>query len=69
MNPTKMNVGYEQTAPIKCEKCDGEVFVSAFLLRKVSALVSPSGKETILPIQLFACISCSHINEDMLPVE
>ncbi len=69
MNPPHMNVSYDQTEPIKCEKCEGEVFVPACLLRKVSALVSPTGKETVLPIQLFACANCSHINEDMLPVE
>jgi hypothetical protein len=69
MNPTQMNVSFDQTNPITCEKCEGEVFVPAFLLRKVSALVSPSGKDTVLPLQLFACISCNHINEDMLPVE
>jgi hypothetical protein len=71
MNPNQphMNVGFGQTEPIICEKCEGEVFVPAFLLRKVSALVSPSGKETVLPVQLFACASCNHINEDMLPVE
>lgn len=69
MNPTQMNVSYDQTDPIKCEKCGGEAFVPAFLLRKVSALVSPTGKETVLPIQLFACAHCNHINEDMLPVE
>lgn len=71
MNPNQhhMNVGFGQTEPITCEKCEGEVFVPAFLLRKVSALVSPSGKETVLPVQLFACASCNHINEDMLPVE
>ena len=67
MNPPQMNVGYEQTDPIKCEKCEGEVFVPAFLLRKVSALVSPTGKDTVLPVQLFACANCNHINEDMRP--
>lgn len=67
MNPPQMNVGYEQTDSIVCEKCEGEVFVPAFLLRKVSALVSPTGKETVLPVQLFACANCNHINEDMRP--
>jgi hypothetical protein len=38
-------------------------------LRKVSALVSPTGKETIVPMQLFACIKCGHVNEDMYPIE
>lgn len=69
MNPPHMNVSYDQTDSIKCEKCEGEVFIPAFLLRKVSALVSPTGKDTVLPVQLFACANCNHINEDMLPVE
>tara|TARA_R100000455_G_C6175839_1_gene55515 strand:+ start:118 stop:339 length:222 start_codon:yes stop_codon:yes gene_type:complete len=71
MNPSmpQMNVGFEQTDPIICENCGGDVFVPAFLLRKVSALVSPTAKDTVLPVQLFACIKCNHVNEDMLPVE
>ena len=51
------------------KSAEGEVFVPAFLLRKVSALMSPTGKETVLPLQLFACANCNHINEDMLPIE
>jgi len=60
---------YEQTEALACDECNNQAFEPAFLLRKVSALVSPSGKETVVPIQLFACNSCGHINEDMLPSE
>ena len=58
---------YDQTEAVTCDKCDNDAFAPAFLLRKVSALVSPSGKETGVPIQLFSCNSCGHINEDMMP--
>jgi uncharacterized Zn finger protein len=58
---------YEQTEALTCDECGNAAFEPAFLLRKVSALVSPSGKETVVPIQLFACNNCGHINEDMLP--
>ena len=68
-NMHNANLSYASTEPIKCEKCDSEVFQPAFILRKVSALVSPTGKETIVPVQLFACISCGHVNEDMYPIE
>lgn len=67
--PAQPNISYNNTDAVQCEKCGGEVFVPAFLLRKVSALMSPTGKETILPLQLFACAHCNHINEDIMPVE
>jgi hypothetical protein len=62
-------VGLEQTNEIVCEECNSNAFHPAFLLRKVSALISPSGKETVIPIQVFACDSCGHINEEFLPIE
>jgi hypothetical protein len=68
-NMPRPGLDYSQTDSIVCEKCESEVFQPAFLLRKVSALVSPTGKETIVPMQLFACISCGHVNKDMYPIE
>jgi hypothetical protein len=62
-------VNYSQTVGVQCEECDGEIFQPAFMIRKVSALVSPTGKETMLPVQLFSCVACNHVNKDMLPVE
>jgi uncharacterized Zn finger protein len=62
-------VGLDQTEEIKCDECGSNAFHPAFLLRKVSPLISPSGKETVIPIQVFACDSCGHINEDFLPIE
>ena len=35
--------------------------------RKLSALLSPSGEETLIPLQTFACAKCGHINEGFLP--
>ncbi len=64
-----INVGLDQTIEIKCDECESTVFHPAFLLRRVSPLVSPSGKEALLPIQVFACDACGNVNEDFLPVE
>ena len=33
-------------------------------MRKLSALLSPHGKETMMPVQVFACAKCGHINDD-----
>ena len=68
-NMPRPGINYSQTEAMKCEECESEVFQPAVLLRRVSALVSPSGKETVMPVQIFACIKCGHVNEDMYPIE
>lgn len=50
-----------------CEECGNEKFVVNYILKKFSALVSPTGNEMITPIQAFACSECGHINADFLP--
>ena len=32
--------------------------------RRLSALLSPHGKETMIPMQVFACAKCGHINKE-----
>ena len=33
-------------------------------MRKMSALVSPNGQETIIPMAVFACEKCGHVNSE-----
>ena len=64
-NPTpQMNIDFSQTTAEVCEKCGNDTFVSAIKLRKLSALLSPHGKETMIPMQVFACAKCGHINKE-----
>lgn len=58
-----------QTTAECCESCKGEAFLQAVLLRKVSALLTETGKEGYLPIQVFACASCGHVNSQFIPSE
>lgn len=58
-----------QTSPTPCEACGKEAFQEAYILRKVSALLTGTGKEGFMPIQVFACFSCGHVNQDFLPKE
>ena len=39
------------------------------MMSKLSALLSPAGKETMIPINVFACAKCGHINSAFLPKE
>ena len=67
MNNPQQQLDLSKTTPIICEECGHNSFTSVFHIRKLSALVSPSGQETIIPVQAFACVECKHINSDFLP--
>ena len=51
---------------IVCEECGNASFIQAFFLKKVSALVSPTGKEAIIPMQVFSCGNCGAIPKNMI---
>lgn len=68
-NTPGQGIDITQTSPTTCESCGKEAFQEAVILRKISALLSPTGKEGFVPVQVFACISCGHVNNDFLPKE
>ena len=38
--------------------CNGEAFDQAIELRKISALVSPTGKAGVVPVPYYYCMKC-----------
>ena len=44
-----------------CPKCDNKIFIQGYVIKKVSAIVSPTGKEMIAPVQVFNCGNCGEI--------
>ena len=65
----QMNIDLNQTTAEVCEKCENATFVQVYRMRKLSALLSPAGQESMIPIQVFACAKCGHINKGFLPKE
>jgi hypothetical protein len=61
--PPQMKVDLKDAINIECEMCQNEHFVPAFIIKRVPALMSPSGQDTLVPIQVFKCGKCNHINE------
>ncbi len=69
MDDLTQKIDLSKSTPITCEKCEGKSFKQTLMLNKLSALLSPTGKETIVPIAVFACESCGHINEEFVKAE
>ena len=45
-------------------KCGNKVFIQAVVLKKISALISPSGKEEIVEIPVYVCSKCGEVPEE-----
>ena len=54
---------------MECEKCQCKAFKQTMMLKKLSALMSPSGQEAIVPVGVFACEACGHINKEFLDAD
>ena len=67
--PSQVNVDISQADDAKCDKCGHDVFVPVFLIKKVSAIMSPNGQEIIAPVQVFGCNNCGHVNDEFMPRE
>ena len=52
---------------VECSECENPTFIQVHLLRKISAVLSPNGKGGFLPVPIFQCASCGHINEELMP--
>ena len=64
-NPQGVQIDISKADTIVCEECGNASFIQAFFLKKLSALMSPTGKETIVPMQVFSCGNCGTIPKNM----
>jgi len=65
----QVNVDIKQTQSVKCEECGGIYFEQALVIRKASGLLTGTGKPGYVPIPLFSCKQCGHVNGEFLPKE
>lgn len=69
MSTPNLNFDISQTTPILCEACGHHYFEQALHIRKVSGLLTGTGQTSYLPIPVFACKACDHVNAEFLPKE
>ena len=65
-NP-QVNINPDDLTDVVCEKCGNQTFTMAFLFKKISAVLSPNGQESMIPLQIYKCDECGHINKEFLP--
>ena len=62
----QVQVDLRDAETIKCEDCNNYLWIQSFVLKRLSALVSPSGQEALVPIQVYSCGNCGKVADGML---
>ncbi len=67
-NPNmQVKIDMKQASDLTCDECGHKYFQQLMMFKKISAVMSPTGEESLVPIQVFACNSCGHVNEQFIP--
>jgi len=61
MQQQKINIDISKADDITCEKCENLYFTPVVMVKRLSALLSPTGKEVKIPVQVLQCTSCNAI--------
>ena len=57
----QVQVDLKNAETMKCAKCGNSIFIQGYVIKKISAIVSPTGEEVIAPVQVFNCGNCGTI--------
>jgi DNA-directed RNA polymerase subunit RPC12/RpoP len=64
-----MNISLDKTTGVACTKCKHMVFQEGVILRKASRFITGTAQDALIPISVFTCINCGHVNEEFLPTQ
>jgi uncharacterized Zn finger protein len=64
-----LNISLDKTTSIACDKCGNTVFIEGVLVRKASRFITGTAQDAMIPIPVFTCSKCGHVNEEFLPIQ
>tara|TARA_X000001382_G_scaffold116387_1_gene95551 strand:+ start:1750 stop:2031 length:282 start_codon:yes stop_codon:yes gene_type:complete len=62
----QVKVDLKQAETMKCEYCGNYLFISSTIIKRISPLVSPTGEEALVPIDVYSCGNCGRVPKSML---
>ena len=58
---TEVKVDLKQADTIKCDDCGNYLFIIAHVIKRISPIISPTGKEALIPVQVYSCGNCGKV--------
>ena len=67
--PQQPKIDLSQATEMKCQECEGTVFIPGTKFLKLSRIATGQPKYAIIPVELYLCGDCGEINKELLPKE
>ncbi len=61
-----VQVDLREAETIKCDDCGNYLFITSHILKRLSAIVSPTGEEALIPVQVYSCGDCGKVPQKLL---
>ena len=62
-------VTLKDTIGVTCDECENPTFSEAMMMRRVSRILTGTPKDSYVPVPIFVCVACGHVNDEFLPAE
>ena len=67
--PQQPKIDLSKATEMKCQECEGTVFIPGTKFLKISKIVTGTKNDAIIPVELYLCGDCGEINQELLPNE
>ena len=61
MPQAEVKVDLKQADTVKCDDCGNYLFITASVIKRISPILSPTGQEALVPVQVYSCGSCGKV--------
>jgi DNA-directed RNA polymerase subunit RPC12/RpoP len=63
---SQQQIDLSKADTIKCDECGNYLFITAHVIKRISAIMSPSGQEALVPVQVYSCGNCGQVPKMLL---
>ena len=57
----QVSVDLSKADTIKCDDCGNYLFIQANVIKRISPIMSPTGQEALVPVQVYSCGNCGKV--------
>ena len=58
---SQVQVDLTKADTIKCDDCGNYLFITANVIKRISPILSPTGQEALVPVQVYSCGNCGTV--------
>ena len=51
---------------MKCDDCGNYLFINSYIIKRISAIMSPNGQEGLVPVQVYSCGNSGKVPKTLL---